>query len=345
MIDPVVERQFSDTKELLALWNSFHQFFNLAVKGENITPEKETQFMELKSRIAMLHDSFMDALTTNQNVGQDVLTIITRAITLKHLGRLSTAETKKMEIEWHESYLLLNDTIAELDHRREELAQINETQYRAKKAAGAARQKAGKFFGSFYFKLAVTLAVLLGATIGVQMLGIYDYDELGKKPALTTPYQWGKYVVRKFKPDSPWVNIEVVPRKGYASWPSGLKAPKTITDVTKEEGAREVAQKAAPLGIAGPLNAALAGAQDYRKEESEKSGSKPVEIHSFWYPTAAEAKDALDIWNDAKAKNTQSLPLLTEMTIFRDTNVVIAIMVQDHELLNRMQEYVYGNKL
>lgn len=344
MIDPVVERQFSDTKELLALWNSFHQFFTLGVKGEGITPERENQFMELKSRIAMLHDSFMDALTTNQNVGQDVLTIITRAITLKHLGRLSTAETKKMEIEWHESYLLLNDTIAELDHKRQELAQINETQYRAKKAAGAARQKAGKFFGSTYFKLAVVLAVLLAGTIGVQSFGFYDYDRLGEHAALKTPYQWGKYAVRKFKPDSPWVNIDVVPRKGYASWPSGLKAPKIMT-TTKEEGAREIAQKAAPLRISGQLQSALASASDYRKEESEKTGSQPVIIHSFWYPSAAEAKAALEIWDNAKSSNTEALPLFGEMTLFRDTNVVIAIQIHDHELLTRMQEYVYGNKV
>src|SRR5690606_1995731 len=162
------------------------QFFTIGVKSEGITPEKENQFLELKSRIAMLHDSFMEALTHNQNVGQEVLYIITRAITLKHLGRLSTADVKKMEIEWHEAYLLLNDTIAALEQRRRELADINESQYRAKQAAGMARQKAGKFFGSFYFKILAIIAAVLFATIGVQVMGIYDYDELGKISALKT---------------------------------------------------------------------------------------------------------------------------------------------------------------
>ena len=34
MIDPVVERQYSDCKELLALWRTFHDFFVMGIKGE-----------------------------------------------------------------------------------------------------------------------------------------------------------------------------------------------------------------------------------------------------------------------------------------------------------------------
>lgn len=344
MIDPEVERQYSDTKELLALWNTFHQFFSMGVKGDNITPEKENQFLELKSRIAMLHDSFMDALTHNQNVGQEVLSIITRAITLKHLGRISTADLKKMEIEWHEAYLLLNDTIAALDQRRKELGEINESQYRAKQAAGAARQKMGKFFGSFYFKLAAVLAVLLAGTIGVQAFGIYDYDELGSISALRTPYRWGKYVVRTVNPDSPWPNIDVVPRKGHASWPEGVKEPQLDGDVDKTASAQMIAQLANPMGIFSDLYQNLNNAVEFRKETAEKGGARPVEIHSFRFNTAEEARQAYEVWDDAKTSTNTHMPVIDQMDFVLKTNVVVVIIAPERELLWKMVGDVYGKR-
>lgn len=344
MIDPAVERQFSDTKELLALWNTFHQFFTMGVKGEGITPEKENQFLELKSRIAMLHDSFMDALTTNHNVGQEVLSIITRAITLKHLGRLSTADVKKMEIEWHEAYLLLNDTIAALDQRRKELADINESQYRAKKAAGAARQKAGKFFGSTGFKVLAIIAVLLGGTIGVQTMGLYDYDDLGNISALHTPYRWGKYAVRMVKPDSPWPNVDVVPRKGYAGWPEGVKEPVIESDANKQDAIMEIARNAQQIGIGQPLAAGLENAVEFRKETAEKSGSKGLEIYTFRFNTTAEAKDTYEIWNDAKTNTSTSVKMLDQMDLVTKTNVIVVIISPERDLLWKMVGDVYGQR-
>lgn len=343
MIDPEVERQYSDSKELLALWNTFHQFFSMGVKGENITPEKENQFLELKSRIAMLHDSFMDALTSNHSVGQEVLSIITRAITLKHLSRISTADLKKMEIEWHEAYLLLNDTIAALSHRREELAQINEGQYKAKLAAGAARQKVGKFFGSSYFKLAAILIVLFGGTLGVQALGIYDYDNLGNYKILHTPYRWGKYIVRTVKPDSPWPNIDVVPRKGYASWPEGVKPPEIKGD-DRSQVIRQISQQAAQIGIGPNLGQALSNAADYRKEEAERGGSRPVEIHSFRFTTAEEARQAYEIWDNAKTAATTHASVIDQMDFILKTNVVVVIISPDRDLMWKMVGDVYGKQ-
>jgi len=347
MIDPAVERQYSDTKELLALWNTFHQFFTMGKAGQEITPEKENQFLEIKSRIAMLHDSFMDALTHNQNVGQEVLSIITRAITLKHLGRLSTADVKKMEMDWHESYLLLNDTIAALEHKREELAQINETQYKASQAAGAARQKAGKFFGSFYFKLAATIAIILAATIGVQALGIYDYNELGKISALKTPFQWGKYGVRTFSPDSPWPTIDTAYRKGYSGWPEGVKPPVVEAGADKASGVQTIARRTAVLGIGPGISQALGKAVEYRKETAEKANEQPLEIYTFRFNNADDARAVEKIWEDAKSRvNAQpnSPEIVRQMDIVRDVNVITFVYWTCGETKDKIAVGVYGKK-
>jgi hypothetical protein len=333
MIDSTVERQFSDTRELLSLWRTFYDYFVMAVKKDNITPEKEQQFLEIKSRIAMLHDSFMEALTHNQNIGQEVLNIISRAITLKHVGKQSTADVKKMEIEWHESYLLLNETIGMLEDKRNELANINETQYRAGRAADRAKQKAGNFLRSFYFRATVVTAAVLFATVGVQYLGIYDYDELGKVAALQTPYNWGKALVRKFhNPDSPWPSVEAWPRTPFTQWPEGVQKPEIQNGASRAEFLSKI-----PAPAMRPI---LEKATEYRKETSHKQNTNDVIIHTFFFPDTATAKQAMDEW--AKANDSAQQRLRETVDFFRSYNIISAVEHSDRNVVNNMRTRVFN---
>jgi hypothetical protein len=334
MIDPAVERQYSDSKELLALWRTFHDFFVMGIKGENISPEKEAQFLEIKSRIAMLHDSFMDALSHDQNIGQEILNIITRAITLKHLSKQSPADGKKMEIEWHESYLLLNETIGTLEDKRAELGRINETQYRASKAAGVLGQKARNFFGSFYFKLTVGLIVFFGATVGVQMLGIYDYNDLGRIPALRTPYQTAKAVFYHFNPDSPWPTIDSVPRKPYTGWPVGFKPPEIKADAKKED---IISQLSGVTGV--PEN--LEKATEYRKEVTSKEFKGTIEIHSFLLPDAATARTISDAWEAYTQTPEAGKRFERRIRIARNVNYIVVIKADSYEITDTIRDGVF----
>ncbi len=350
MIDPVVERQYSDTKELMSHWNTFHQFFNLGVKGENITPEKENQFLDLKSRIAMLHDSFMDALTSNQNVGQDVLSVITRAITLKGVNRLSTADTKKLETEWHDVYLLLNDTIAVLEQKRQDLDAINESQFRAKRAAGLANQKVRKFLGSFYFKLSAIIVALLFVTIGIQTLGFYDYDNIGQMSGLTTPYNWGKAAVRIVKPDSPWPSIQSMYRKPHSGWPAGLSEPEVDTDLDKDGAARKLAQLTAPAGIGQQFGTILQSALEFKYEESTKQHGDGVEIYTFRFANADQSRELDKLWKDTRKgyanrpqnNRTPTPPVIDRLEMAPSVNIVTIVYSQNPETAVKMMEDVFG---
>jgi len=164
MIDPDLERRLSDCKELLTLWHQFHGYFSLAAKGDNslLTHDKEAEFLDLKSRIAMLHDSFMESLKHDAEIGQHILNIIERTITLKHLCKLSTAEFKKMEIEWHESYLLLSETVASIEEKKEALANVNPTKYKIEKFKTSFLLNMRAFFGGMLFKV---LLIIIGIPV------------------------------------------------------------------------------------------------------------------------------------------------------------------------------------
>ncbi len=320
MIDLAVERQYTDCRELITHWKTFFEFFTMGVKGDALTPEKEGQFMQLKSRVAELHDSFLDALVQDHNVGQSMLDLVSRSITLKHVNRLSTADVKKMEIEWHESYLLLNDTIGQLEDKRNELALVSQTQYRSKKAAGLLQQKVHDFLTSMYFKMAMILAAVLFATVGIQAFGIFDWDWFGTQKWATVPYRWGKLAVRSvYDADSPWVTIDNAPRKAYLSWPGGMKEPQD-----RATGTSEMA-KELPTSLPAPIrNILIDNAKEYKMEMTSRGLEGDGFIHSMILPNTSHAKEAADKFTQY-AETPTGREVARTTRLFRDTNVVFVI--------------------
>ena len=338
MIDPAVERQYADCKELLQFWRTFHEYFTIGVKGENLTHENEESFLELKSKIAMLHDSFMEALSHDQNIGQEVLNIITRAITLKHLNRQSAADIKKMEIEWHESYLLLNDTIGALEDKRSELSKVSETHFRAGKAAGVARQRASNFFGSFYLKAAVILAVVLGGTVGVQLSGMYDYNDLGKIGVLETPYAMVKGIWRTRQSRQPLgehlhqrpltQGTGIVARRRQG--PHGRR---------RRNAAGTVQQDNAPRGDRSAVESHRIPQGNHLKGHV---GRVLTSTRSFWSTRTQRRRWRRTGTSTTTAQAPDSIK--GKFAMVRNVNVIMIITGENSDLVNNLRVNVYGER-
>jgi hypothetical protein len=181
------------------------------VKGESFSPDREAEFLGIKSRIAMLHDSFMTALQADRNIGQSMLTIVGRTITLQHMARLSVAEIKKIEIEWHQAFLLLQETLGNIEDKREEISEISEAAFRAGKAKMAAKQRVDRIFKSNTFIGLCIFGAIAFATVGVQVLGIWDWSNLRRfgptKAAFYYTYDKG---VRFLLPSVPYYRLDWV---------------------------------------------------------------------------------------------------------------------------------------
>ncbi|MGB9691386.1 MAG: hypothetical protein ACPL7D_04390 [Candidatus Sumerlaeaceae bacterium] len=335
MVDPELEQQLADTKELLKLWQEFYEYFEMAKKGENLTPEKEEAFLELKSKIAMLHDSFMEALTHDQNIGQNILDIVTRSISLKHLNRQNVADIKKMEIEWHESYLLLNETIALLSEKREQLANMSEAQVRAQKAAGFATQRISAILTSIYFRIAVIAVVVLFATVGVQVLGIFDWNTLGNYPVFHAPYRIGKKIYRAIgDANSPWPNIAVTDGDRAAVSSTRWAGKPEVQNEPKDKVLAMPALRSS--GVADILKKAT----EYRKEKVTK-GLDQADIHTFLLPETADAIAAEQKWNDYISKNRKEE---SKYRFVRNVNVITIIHSDNEGLVNDIKVKIYDQQ-
>lgn len=187
MRDPALDRNLEETRELHQRWSQFHDFFNMAAKGTKVTPEAEMKFLDLKTRIAMLHDGFMQSLKHDHKVGQNVLQILGQCIMLRRIPNLSNAEVQKIEFDWNEAYLLMTETVANLEEEQERLASISENAWKMQKAKERFSTSMNNFLVGPWFKLILVLGILGFIIVGVPMLGIYDYKNLKRDLPWSAP--------------------------------------------------------------------------------------------------------------------------------------------------------------
>jgi hypothetical protein len=188
MIDPVLNRKLENCKKLMALWRSFHERLTDCIKGKAFTPQDEAEFLKLKSQIAILHDSFLESVEGSLPVAQSVISVVERCILLRQVAKLSPAEIKKMEIEWHESYLLMNETIGLLQEKIDKIARVSRASYETRRVVDKAVSHATRLLTSrgFHFFLGVTALIVI--TVVLPMLGVFSYDFLQKTPVTNKIY-------------------------------------------------------------------------------------------------------------------------------------------------------------
>ncbi|MCD6385553.1 hypothetical protein J7M23_07210, partial [Candidatus Sumerlaeota bacterium] len=304
MIDPKLEKQIADVKELLALWRKFHEFFVLGVKGTDITAEKEQKFLELKSRIAMLSDTFMEALTHDQNIGQHVISLVERSITLRHLSNLSGAEVKKMEIEWHEAYLLLNETVGILEEKREALSKVSSSKFMVKKFVKNAALSVSSFLGSIYFKTFAILVAFILVLWALPTFGVLNYSKLKEYKATKPIYKSLVKIYRKtFKGDFPYDEIsELEPN-----------TEKRGENEVRERGTGSVTlTQAAQLYFQVGLTNDLRSCQEFLVKDF-KYKNDDVRIFFFRYNTILEADNIVNRLKNWKRNNQEQMRMMPFM--------------------------------
>ncbi len=170
MIDPILEQDIAMMHELQEVWKRFLDIISEALRMKSIPPEKEEEFMQIKSNIAVYHDEFHELAHEDPQTAQNMISLVARIISLKHLRRLSAAEIKKVEIEWHEINFLLNNVIGELEEKQERTQQISVFNYKSKKILS----NIGYFFSSIFHNMVVrlifALVILIGGLLAVDHL-------------------------------------------------------------------------------------------------------------------------------------------------------------------------------
>jgi hypothetical protein len=194
VIDHDLERRLKDCQELLILWKTLREFLIKANAGQDINHDNEVAFLTVKSEIAIRHDSLMDSLPGNQaNAGQTILDIVIRSITMRHVHMLPAADLKKVDQEWHDSFMLLTEVISTLEDERTRLAGISQFSANMVKL----RKTISRYFFGFIYhgvtKIAVILLLVGGLFVGIDELMWANKERIGQIAVIKTWYPITKW--------------------------------------------------------------------------------------------------------------------------------------------------------
>lgn len=339
MINPVLDRRFADCSELVEAWKAYLDQFTAAVKAPDasgLTAEAEQRFMHTKARVAMLHDSFLESLKHDKNVGQNMIALVNRSITLRHLRKLSPSDQKKIEIEWHECYLLLNETVGQLGEERDQLANVNEFNHKMNKMKETILLNIKWFFTSIWFKLIVAFAILFGL-IGFV---VYMPDTLAEKVIANGKVGPHYRKVMDFRRDvlggrAPYSSLDKF-RSRLDKAPSGW----TVTDAS---GAKESASFmfANMLQVdGGDAKPFLDGAANFKAYTISPPNQPPITANVFhWDAMGPAGKFASAYGAGSRDPNNMNIQGIAQFTTVLANNNVLIVLTQgrpeDREQLAR----------
>lgn len=178
-----IEERIEDIKDLMRIWMRFYRILSAGFDPESLTPEKEAEFQQIKQIVAQRHRHFMEVIADDEDkyIGQNILNLVKRVISLKEFAKLSSLEINKLSIEWHDANILLNEILGSLEYQLSVIRSGGHIKAKSKDDAPGAGDKVSGFFGSKYVKFGFVLGILV-VVIGA----IYVYREQIQR---TTFYQ------------------------------------------------------------------------------------------------------------------------------------------------------------
>lgn len=165
MRDPQLEHEIEEIQELMSIWMHFYKILTEGFSPESITPEREGEFLQIKTTVAERHEDFMNIIETIKNqedlyIGQNILALVKRTISLQGFTRLSAVEINKISIEWHDANIMLNEALGSLEYQRDELAKVSQLKHNLSQFKQSLLQGATGIVTSTKVRAVVGLVVL-----------------------------------------------------------------------------------------------------------------------------------------------------------------------------------------
>jgi len=125
MRDRKLEADIIALGEFIQLWVAFGDL--LKQGGEKLASKdagKEQEFMESKSLLARKYESIIGILEGQYSPDNKISSILSQSVSLSNIAA-SDMQSRKLENDWHVSYIFLNKRLGGLEGQRKELAKIS----------------------------------------------------------------------------------------------------------------------------------------------------------------------------------------------------------------------------
>jgi hypothetical protein len=108
MIKRKVKQKMRDVKEIIELWIKFGNIVKDAQASKSSTKEKESEFLNIKTELAR-KQQLLGAAPLK------IMNLLSQAVSLEDIVKMPEMQMKKFYIEWHETYLNLNELLGKVE--------------------------------------------------------------------------------------------------------------------------------------------------------------------------------------------------------------------------------------
>ncbi|MCC6794093.1 MAG: hypothetical protein IT366_03165 [Candidatus Hydrogenedentes bacterium] len=118
----ILDGYIARTRDFMNDWLRFNQLLGAYTQPSVNRLQLETHFLQLKSKLARDHRVLSDRLGPDCKFTLDVINIISSATSLENIFAQSDVAVKKLQNEWHRSFITVNETLGNLEdkHKRAE---------------------------------------------------------------------------------------------------------------------------------------------------------------------------------------------------------------------------------
>ncbi len=109
-----VEYRISAIKKFLEPWGKYDALFQRAYHEKQPAQEEEDEFFKLKAQLARLHQYLLDYLGEEYTKPEPITPYLSDTVTLKNMVGIHFDFYKKLCLQWHATYLHLNEALGYL---------------------------------------------------------------------------------------------------------------------------------------------------------------------------------------------------------------------------------------
>src|ERR1043166_568481 len=125
MRDKQLEKNIQKLETFLETWKQFNQYLQRAFRGETFTDEDEDAFLDMKITIAQEYESDRQALGPDVEKDEKALRTLLDAPSLRSIRDSSEGMARRVEAEWHTTFIKLQTAMGRLKARRIQLASVS----------------------------------------------------------------------------------------------------------------------------------------------------------------------------------------------------------------------------
>ena len=125
MIDKKIESDIKAVKSFSEFWSKFHSIYDDSASKDLITKDEELKFLETKGAMKNKYDELRHELDFKYMPHGRLTDPVSDILELGSIRLMSEKNLKKLDSDWKDSYLFLNNILERLKNKKRRLEQFN----------------------------------------------------------------------------------------------------------------------------------------------------------------------------------------------------------------------------